>query len=100
MSSPGEGRLLRIDPRTNRATSTGVRLAPLSEFFDVFVSSTRDSVWVRTRDNRIARVNPATAEVAATYPARGGGGDVAVAFGSLWAANFGDDTVWRLRLRR
>ena len=36
----------------------------------------------------------------APLTARGGGGDVAVAFESLWAANFGDDTVWRLRLRR
>ena len=56
------------------------------------------SIWLRTSDDFISRIDPATGAVTATYPAYIGGGEVAVAFGSLWVANVNTDTVWRDRI--
>jgi YVTN family beta-propeller protein len=53
------------------------------------------SIWLRTSDSAISRIDPTSGQVTAVYPADPGGGNVVVAFGSLWVANFNTDTVWR-----
>jgi streptogramin lyase len=58
------------------------------------------SLWLRTSDSTISRMDPATGQVTATYPAGPGGGDAEIAFGSLWVANFNTDTVWREQIDR
>jgi streptogramin lyase len=57
-------------------------------------------IWMRISDSAIARIDPETGQVTATYPAGPGGGDPAIAFGSLWVANFNSDTVWREQIDR
>jgi hypothetical protein len=53
------------------------------------------SVWVRTSDDSIARLNPSNGHIVARYPATGGAGGIAVTNGALGVANFGNDSVWR-----
>ena len=69
-----------------------------SEWGDVCITAGRGSIWVRRSDTEVVRVDPETGDVVGRYPAAGGGGCIAVGFGSLWVANFMDSTVWRIRL--
>ena len=87
--------LYEIDPATNLAKLTSVRAGPFSQWGDVPLVAKQGSLWLRTTNTKIARVDPHTATVVATYPAAGGGGGLTVAFGSLWVANAGRNTVWR-----
>lgn len=50
---------------------------------------------------RCDRIDPASGGVQAVYPAgsEGGGGDITVAFGSLWVYNAGSDSIWREPIR-
>jgi len=63
---------------------------------DVTPAAGAGSIWVRTSNGSIARVNAANGALMGRYPAdpRGGGGGVAVGFGSLWIGNVGTGTVW------
>jgi streptogramin lyase len=96
-----DGRLLRVAPAT-RAMRMFILagFSHLSQFGDVFIDAAMGSLWMRTSDGTVSRVDPGTGEVIATYPAdpAGGGGYPLVAFGSLWITNFGSDTVWRVRI--
>ena len=87
--------LYEIDPRSNRATLIPIRLKPLAQFGDIPVVTGQGSIWLRTGNTTITRINPANGRTIGTYPAAGGGGGYAVGYGSLWVANFGDHTVWR-----
>jgi hypothetical protein len=84
-----------IDPATNVAHKIAVPLHPRSQGGDVPVVAGAGSVWVRTGDTTVVRIDPTTEQAIETYPAAGGGGGIAVAFGSLWVANGGLSTVWR-----
>jgi hypothetical protein len=72
-------------------------MQPFAEWGDIPIVSGAGSVWLRTSDPKLDRIDPATGRVRATYPAAnaGGGGGLAVAFGSLWVENAGSDSVWR-----
>jgi streptogramin lyase len=89
--------LFEIDARTNHATLIPLHMQPFTDWGDIPVVSAAGSIWLRTADATIDRVDPATGRGLTTYPADrgGGGGGVAVAFGSLWVDNAGIDTVWR-----
>ncbi len=89
--------VFEVNPRTNHAKLIRLHMCPFSEWGDDTIVSGAGSVWLRTADAKIARINPATGRVQAWYPAgfSGGGGDLVVAFGSLWVANAGSDSVWR-----
>lgn len=89
--------LFEIDPHTDHAKLIPLRMQPFTEWGDIPVVSGAGSVWMRTSDSRIDRIDTATGRVLATYPADGGGGGggLAVAFGSLWVDNAGSDSVWR-----
>ena len=92
----GDGSLYRIDPETNTVERIDLGLTKQTEAWDLFIEATPGAIWLRTSDDTIARVDTRTRQVVATYPASGGGGDMEVAFGSLWVANFADDTLWRI----
>jgi streptogramin lyase len=94
----GPHELFRIDPGTNRATSYDIGIEALSEWGDVCIAAGRGTVWVRTTDTEVVRVDPQTGKVVSRYPAAGGGGCIAVGFKSLWVVNFIDSTVWRIPL--
>jgi glutamine cyclotransferase len=87
--------LYQIDPLTSIAQATAVHVGPFDQWGDASIVANDGSLWLRTTDSQVVRVNPATATVLQRYPAAGAGGGVAVASGSLWVVNAGSDTVWR-----
>lgn len=97
----GDGRLVRIDPKTGASRTFNLSgFAGLSQLYDIWPATGLGSVWVRLTDDAIARVDPETGTVTGTYPAdrAGGGGWPTVGFGSLWVPNFGSDSIWRDRV--
>lgn len=94
----GPNGLYRIDPATNRAARYDIGIRDLSQWGDLCVVAARGSLFVRTKDTEVVRVDPATGGVVDRYPAGGGGGCIAVGFGSLWVANFATHSVWRIPL--
>jgi streptogramin lyase len=59
------------------------------------------SLWLRTSESTIARIDPSTMRVVQTYPAEvgsSGPGEMVLYGGSLWMANAETDTVWRERI--
>lgn len=94
--------LFEVDARTNRATLIPLKMGLFSNWGDDTVVSGDGSIWLRTSNAQIDRIDPATGQIQAHYPAGafGGGGDLVVAFGSLWVANAGSDSVWREPIRR
>lgn len=93
--------LFEINVHTNRPKLIPLPMRPFSNWGDDTVVSGAGSIWVRTTNAQIDRINPATGQIQAHYPAGafGGGGDLAVAFGSLWVVNAGSDNVWREPIR-
>jgi streptogramin lyase len=95
-------RLIKIDPGSGHATTFTIPgYQALTQYYDIVPADGLGSLWLRIADGSVVRVDPATGKVTASYPAdsTAGGGYVAVAFGSLWVANFGTDTVWRVRIQ-
>jgi glutamine cyclotransferase len=90
--------LIRVDAASGVTTTYAVaHFSPPSQYFDVGLYAGSDSLWMRTSDAVVSRIDPQTGQVSATYPAdpQGGGGHLAIGFGSLWVTNTGSDTVWR-----
>lgn len=94
--------LHRIDPASGKATTYTIAgwTGGLTQLYEIFPAEGLGSLWLRIANGSVVRVDPTDGRVVATFPAdpAGGGGWVAVAFGSLWVANFGSDTVWRVRI--
>jgi hypothetical protein len=85
-----------INGTTNKATLVPKTvIGNLSEWGNIAIYAARGSVFARTGPNTITRIDPQTDTVTSQYRAAGGGGDVAVGYGSLWVTNFGTDTTWR-----
>ena len=88
-----------IDEATNKATVVpGTVIGNLDQWGNIGISAGQGSVFARTGPKIVSRIDPTTGRVVAHYGATGGGGDVAVGFGSLWVTNFGTDTTWRIPL--
>ncbi len=93
-----DGSIWRIAPR-GRARRTSLRVRPPSLFYDIGLAGGRGRLFLRSGDTRVLEIEPRTMRITARYPATGAGGHVGVGFGSLWVANAGEDSVWRIRLR-
>jgi len=94
-------KLIAIDLSTGRATTYVIASwSALDQLYGMDTTTDLGSLWIRTSDGTVSRIDPSTAKVLATYPAdpSGGGGDIVVDHDSLWIANFGTDTVWRDRI--
>jgi hypothetical protein len=91
--------LYEIDPTTNVATYTGVTVGPFVAWGDAPLTAANGSLWVRTTDNLVVQMG-ADLQVQHRYPVEigGGGGSIAVAFGSLWVDNASEDTTSRVPL--
>jgi streptogramin lyase len=87
--------LFEVDPSTNTATLHSIHIKPFSQFGDLYVAAGAGSLWMRTSDTSVARIDPATAKIVERYPASGGGGGLAFGYDSLWVCNAGADTIWR-----
>ena len=89
-----------VDEATEKAARVpGTRIGDLDQWGNIGIVSGEGSVFARTGSDTVSRIDPKTGTVVAKYPAGGGGGAVAVGFGSLWVTNFGTDTTWRIPLR-
>ncbi len=87
VTSTKESLLTRVDPRTNDVVGT-VKVGPSPRFLAIG----EGSVWTLNQgDGSISRVDLATNTVVATIEAGipGGGGEIAVGEGSVWATSFG-----------
>ncbi|MBA3295127.1 MAG: hypothetical protein H0T40_15675 [Geodermatophilaceae bacterium] len=93
-----DGVLWRVSPQ-GRAIRTSLQARPPSLFYDIGLAAGRGHLFLRSGDTRVWEVDPRTETIVARHHATGAGGHVAIGFGSLWAANAGDDSVWRIRLR-
>jgi streptogramin lyase len=87
--------LYAVDPAAGTATLAPVKIHAMTDFGDLYVAAGNGSVWVRTGDSSVARLDPADGHVQKRYPATGGGGGIVVVSGALWVANAGSDTIWR-----
>ena len=98
-----DNRLIKIDPASGKVTTYAIAgwAGGLNSFYDIVPTDGLGSLWMRIANAVVVRVDPTDGSVLARYPADpvSGGGYVAVAFGSLWVANFGTDTVWRVRIQ-
>lgn len=98
VTSLGDGSVYQIDPDTNAARQVNLDARPASGFFEMYLAVTEDGVWVRVRDDTVVQVDSTSGSLIESYPAGRGGGGMAVGFGSLWVANFSDNTLWRVPL--
>ena len=87
--------IYEIDPSTDTARLHRLRVGPFSHAGDVSVTAGNGSLWVRTSDTQVTRIDPARWKVIGRYRASGGGGDIAVAFNRLWITSAGRDRLLR-----
>jgi len=92
-----DGVIWRVSPQ-GRATRTSLKVRPPSLFYDIGLAAGRGHLFLRSGDTQVWEVDPRTERVVRRHHVTGAGGHVAVGFGSLWVANSGDDSVWRVRL--
>ena len=101
--APDTPLLYRFDVSTGNITTTDLdEWEALTEFYDQPPADGEKSIWLRAADGVVVRIDPANGQVVARYAADplGGGGHPLVAFGSLWVANFGSNSVWREQIRQ
>lgn len=91
--------LYRIDPQSNSAELLPIQFTPFSQWgLPGIATGTDGTLFLRTSDDAVTQIDPTTGHVLQSYPAAGGGGGIAIGFGSLWVANAVDDTVSRIPL--
>jgi streptogramin lyase len=95
---PDGAGLYEVDPTDNSANLLPISIGPFSQQGDVSIVASGNEVYLRTSDTSVAKIDATTGAVIARYPASGGGGGIAVAYGSLWVVNALTDSVWRERL--
>ena len=95
------GRLIKLDTRTGATRVYRLPgFQPLTSLYSMTIADGYGDLWIRISTDKVVRFRPSTGRVVGTYPASptGNGGQTWVAYGSLWVANFDDDTVWRDRI--
>ena len=81
-----DGSVYRIDPQTNTAERVFLDVERSGHYWEQYLHGTDTGVWVRVKDGLIVRLSPDTGRPIAAHPVDPGGGDMEVAFGSLWVA--------------
>ncbi len=92
------GVVVAVDPATDRPRK---RLRVADQVEQVRVMG--GDMWVRASDTELLHVDLKKMKVSDRYelpPAPIPGGGLALGFGSVWAANFGEGTVWRIAAAR
>lgn len=84
-SGEDDATVVRIEPETGDVTASIATGGALATSFGM--TATADGIWVRGSDPILVRIDLATNEVVDRIDARGGPGDVAVAFGSIWVTS-------------
>ena len=60
------------------------------------VAAAEGMVWVRNADLFLAEIDPATNQVVEIIEATQGGGDLTIAYGSVWPTSYDFHNVWRV----
>ena len=94
-----QARIYRIDPATNATTSFALPAAPGDYFGQWSLAVGGGSVWARTGDTRIARLDGRTGELLGTVYVGAYVSALAYGFGSLWASVPDLNQVWRIAPR-
>jgi hypothetical protein len=81
----GAPTIVRIDPASGDVTAEIDAGTGLEDSSGIF--ATADAIWVRGTDPFLVRIDPATGELVDEIDGEHGTGDVAVAFGSVWATS-------------
>ena len=82
----GTGRLVRVDPATNRVAARIPVGRPQES--PIAIAATARAVWVVDfGDAQVLRVDPATNRVVARIPVRGGAGGIAAGAGAVWVTS-------------
>jgi outer membrane protein assembly factor BamB len=80
------GKLVRIDPATNRAVARIPVGRPQES--PIAIAAADNAVWVVDFGGaRVLRIDPATNRVVARIPVRGGAGGIAVGAGAVWVTS-------------
>lgn len=87
-----------VDPAAGTARRLPIHLSALSDFGDIYVVAGAGSVWARINNTTVVRLDPTNGHLLQRYATdgNGGGGGIAVGYGSLWVANFGSDSITRI----
>lgn len=85
--------LVRIEPTSGDVVAEIVLGGSIGE---IGLYADGDAVWVRTVDPFLARVDPATNQVAEVLQQSALGGTVTVGFDSVWATSYRLNRVWRI----
>ena len=98
VTSEFDRRLHRIDPATNAATPIDLRTGPVdpSNQGQITIAVAAGSVWVRGSRVLVSRVDTRTNEVVERFAVGSGGGGLVFSDGSLWAAAYGEGSLWRM----
>jgi hypothetical protein len=92
-AGPGEPTVARIDPATGEVTASIVT-APIGREGGIHAGNT--FVWIRAVSPFLTLVDPATNQVVEVVIATKGPGDLVVGFGSVWAAGYDFNQLWRV----
>lgn len=98
---PNLAGLYAINERSSTATRLPIAIKPNSGMGDPGLTAAGNQVFVRTSDQTVTQVDAGTGKVVHVYPAGGGGGgQLAVANGSIWIPAFSKFAVWREPVQR
>jgi virginiamycin B lyase len=92
----GDGSVSRVDPAGSVVATIKVSDVPI-QGGDIAVGG--GAVWVRTEQDLVVRVDPATNAVTARYGPASGSGSVAADDDALWVSAHDTSSLWRLPLR-
>jgi sugar lactone lactonase YvrE len=82
----GTGKLVRVDPATNRVAARIPVGRPQES--PIAIAATAQAVWVvNFGDAQVLRVDPATNRVVTRIPVRGGAGGIAAGAGAVWVTS-------------
>ncbi|WP_165188717.1 hypothetical protein [Caulobacter soli] len=87
----------RLDPRTNAEVASVVTGAPLTGGGDIAVGE--GGVWLPVSGRPLTRLDERTGQVVQSFSGGRGTGATAVAFGSVWIADYKAGEVWRVNVR-
>jgi hypothetical protein len=87
-----------IDPTNWTASLLPIKFSPRSVSGDAALVANGNYVWTRVSNGSVDELDASDGHLVRTYPATGGGGGLDVAYGGVWIANSGTDSVWRYAL--
>jgi hypothetical protein len=92
-----DGKVERIDPKTNKISKTISLETPGSSQGDIAVGG--GWIWVTLDGFPLTRIDPGSEKVAQQFWGEGGGA-LQFGFNSIWLSNIKQGTLWRIDPKR